>query len=229
MTYPNEQTADYRFEHTDIGQLFIRGTTVTTELVHTAPSWSKLLALDCQQVQFVEANLDWLREQKSLLILRLDQTNFQDDGCPSVSQLERLRRLTISDARLTNQGLRELKQVERRGEEKLPFLRLLNLAGNRGITDLGLITIGTLFNKLSELNVSGTQIADWGLIALEKLTKLVTLDLTRTPITDAGLVHLIAVPSLRMLYLEKKSVKAKRCGLAQLKQHNPNLTVVFKE
>ena len=56
-------------------------------------------------------------------------------------------------------------------------------------------------DNLQSLELDRTQVTDAGLLHLSGLTNLKTLDLRRTRITDAGLVHLKGVTNLRLLDL----------------------------
>jgi hypothetical protein len=64
-------------------------------------------------------------------------------------------------------------------------------------------------------HLSDTRISDAGLVHLKGLTSLRSLGLTRTKITDVGLENLTEMTSLRMLYLSYTQVAD--AGLVHLK------------
>ena len=66
-----------------------------------------------------------------------------------------------------------------------------------------------------ELNLSRTQITDAGLVHLKGLTNLQTLILTNTKVTDEGLVHLKELTSLQNITLPKQITDA---GLVHIKE-----------
>ncbi len=80
----------------------------------------------------------------------------------------------------------------------------LNLSGTQ-ITDAGLLTVSTMSN-LTKLRLDRTAITDAGLGHLTKLKKLNYLNLYRTDVTDTGLKTLTALPKLQHLYLYQTKV-----------------------
>ena len=66
-----------------------------------------------------------------------------------------------------------------------------------------------------DLNIIRSKVTDAGLVHLKGLTKLEWLDLTNTMITDAGLVHLKGLTNLQQLHL--CDTKVTDAGLVHLK------------
>ena len=60
--------------------------------------------------------------------------------------------------------------------------------------------------KLQSLNLSGTQVTDSGLLYLKRLTNLQTLYLNNTQVTDRGLGHLTTLTNLQSLFLKHTTV-----------------------
>jgi Leucine-rich repeat (LRR) protein len=128
-------------------------------------------------------------------------------------------------ALLALQGEQELDKLElpmsttdERLAEKLKGradLKSLNLYFCRKITDAGIVHLKEL-TKLETLNLYNTRITDAGLAHLKGLVNLVKLDLNScSRITDAGLVHLKGFTNLKLLGLPY--TKITDAGLVHLK------------
>ena len=78
-------------------------------------------------------------------------------------------------------------------------IRRLNLANNSAISPVGLIPLGSL-GELADLDLSATRVNDQMAPVLARLP-LVRLHVTRTAITDQGLVHLAKIKTLEDLEL----------------------------
>ena len=77
--------------------------------------------------------------------------------------------------------------------------------------------------KLTSLDLGGTQITDAGLKELAKLKQLEGLSLNDTKITDAGLKELVKLQKLTTLYLG--TIKITDAGMAELKKALPNCEI----
>jgi internalin A len=80
--------------------------------------------------------------------------------------------------------------------------------------DTVIVQVGNL-TRLQTLNLEGSSISDAGLARLHGLTELSKLDLIRTRVTDAGLLHLKTMTSLT--YLDLRNTEITDAGLAHLK------------
>ena len=78
-------------------------------------------------------------------------------------------------------------------------------------------------DNVVELNLSRSKITDAGLLHLKGLTSLQTLSLYRTQVTDAGLVHLTGLTSLKSLDL--RGTKVTDAGVADLQKVVPNCKI----
>ena len=101
--------------------------------------------------------------------------------------------------------------------EKVTGLEL----GGTQITDAGLKDLAK-FQNLKDLGLGGTQITDEGLKEVAKLEKLSSLRLSSTKITDEGLKELAKLQQLKTLYLPNKVTKA---SVAELKKALPNCRI----
>ena len=78
--------------------------------------------------------------------------------------------------------------------------------------------------EIARVDLNSTQISDAGLVHLAGLTSLRTLRLMDTQITDAGLVHLAGLTSLQGLFLEETQVTD--AGVARLQEALPNCEIL---
>ena len=90
-------------------------------------------------------------------------------------------------------------------------------------------SIGRSGNHVDELNFSATAmcLSDADLVRLKGLRHLRRLDLTYTPITDAGLVHLEPLKQLEFIFLRGPLVTAD--GVRKLQQALPKTRIVYIE
>jgi internalin A len=183
--------------------------------------------------------LESLPHLEGLSIAGLD-----DRLLPRLSGLSRLRRLTLFDARCTEQGLIRLlphltglrslsirpgETMQQMNEPligdaglaalaKLPRFR--NLEGRRlcNVSDEGLAALGGIV-EIEALDLAlfpQKRISDAGLAHLSRLPNLSALSLGRVPVTDAGLAHLSRLSKLSVLVLN--SMPITDAGLAKLKR-----------
>jgi len=160
-----------------------------------------------------DGNMRHVGRLTGLKVLHLEMTNIGDDGLKQVRGMKSLERLYLPNG-LTDAGLVHVGQVQ--------SLKALHFGGNRA-TDAGLVHVAKLAN-LEELSLGGTYqdkkgkvlpslITDAGLVQLARLPRLQYLALFGD-FSDAGLVHLKNLPSLRNLNLSH--LKITDAGLANL-------------
>lgn len=158
-----------------------------------------------------------LNGHPSLSVLKFEESSeLSDAGVAVVADLPRLSDISIDNAAITDESLKQLSrsdtirrirvprtQLTDRGVEYLlaaPQLELLDLVDCEGISDASLATIGQL-PQLRNLRVSGSQITDQGLEHLSGLSKLAALGLQQTAVTDEGMAKLTALESLKEVNL----------------------------
>jgi hypothetical protein len=171
---------------------------------------NKHVAIDPNELRFVTV-------LPALTKLSLGEVDgLTDASMDYVGQVSGLLELDLSDAAITDAGLRRIGDLKE--------LRLLNLAFARQIGDAGMEHVGKLTN-LETLMLSGTKVTDAGLKSLAKLTKLKELRLGgQMEIGDAGLVALEENKALTKLIVGKKS-KVTDAGIAALKAKLPALVI----
>jgi hypothetical protein len=81
-------------------------------------------------------------------------------------------------------------------------------------SDTDLVQVGNL-SRLESLGLNGTSVTDAGLVHLTRLVDLKELALMRTRITDAGLAHLTGLKNLENLWLNDTQITD--AGVGQLK------------
>ena len=77
--------------------------------------------------------------------------------------------------------------------------------------------------RIRTLNLFGTRVTDAGLVHLAGMTRLQSLNLMFTDVTDAGLVHLEGLTSLNQLLLQGTQVTD--AGVAKLQQALPHCKI----
>lgn len=89
--------------------------------------------------------------------------------------------------------------------EALPDLIEVDLTGSRLVGDKGIAVLPKL-TKLQSLGLADTQVTDAGLATLKDAISLESLDLTRTRVGDKGLRALVGGPKLKSLGLHGTAV-----------------------
>lgn len=150
-----------------------------------------------------------------LVQLDLSHTQIANSGLSRLTRLSKLHWLDLSATSINNDGLVYLRQYRN--------LITLNLS-DTGITDDFLHHLGDLTN-LEKLHLAGTGVNGVGFKKLKnQLRNLDYLDLSRTVVTDTGVIHLQALENLSTLDLSGTGVT--EAGLAHL--HNlSNLERVY--
>lgn len=148
-----------------------------------------------------------------------------DHEIPSLARLRDLRILDFSgsravkDARITDEGLRQLALLE------LPRLDTLTLGWCQGITDRGLVHLGSM-HTITWLGLTDCRgITDAGLPSLTTARNLTGLDLRGCPnITDDGIQQLAAKPNWLRIWFGG-CPKVTDAGVAKLQAALPGAMV----
>lgn len=130
-----------------------------------------------------------------------------DSDLVSLANVATLRRLDLSETRISDHGLRELRSA--------PAISYLNLRYAELITDQGVSALKT-WKHLTRLNLEGTKITEGALQQLAELTSLQSLNIGGAQVTDAGVEALTALSNLRELTLGGN--KLTDAGLQPLRQ-----------
>ncbi len=130
-----------------------------------------------------------------------------DSDMSSLATLPALSRLDLSLTRISDHGLRELRDA--------PAITDLNLRYAELITDEGLLAVRS-WHHLRRLNLRGTKVTDMTLQHLAGMNTLASLDIGFVQVTDVGLDQLTYLPNLTELTLGGD--KLSDVGLQALRQ-----------
>ena len=137
-----------------------------------------------------------------------------DSDLASLAQASTLRKLDLSETRISDHGLRQLKNATGITDLNLRYAEL--------ITDEGISALKN-WNHLTRLNLEGTKITDSALQHLSTLTSLEALNIGKIQVTDAGLQAITSLTNLKELTLGGD--KLTDAGLQSLREL-PGLTLL---
>jgi internalin A len=135
-----------------------------------------------------------------------------DSDLASLAEVRTLSRLDLSQTRISDHGLRQLKNA--------PAIADLNLRYAELITDEGISALKT-WKHLKRLDIEGTKVTDSALQHLSSLGSLETLNIGYVLVTDAGIEALTSLTHLKELTLGGN--KLTDAGLQALREM-PGLT-----
>jgi hypothetical protein len=130
-----------------------------------------------------------------------------DSDLPALASLPHLTHLDLSQTRITDLGLQQLKGA--------PGVVELNLYYAEQVTDEGLAAVKG-WRRLKRVNLRGTKVTDTTLEHLAHVPTLEAIDVGFAQITDVGLDHLAALPNLKELFIGGN--KLTDTGLQALRQ-----------
>jgi hypothetical protein len=133
-------------------------------------------AIDLAGTEASDADLEPLRDSKSLVFLNLTGCRITDDGLEKLKGIANLKYLFVGDTKVTNDGLKHISG--------LSGLEILVLDNTR-ISAPGLAGLERL-GKLRELSLWVTLVSDRGTFHLRSLPALKSVSLPRS---DAGFSH----------------------------------------
>ncbi|XP_053569228.1 uncharacterized protein LOC128659681 [Bombina bombina] len=182
-------------------------------LLHKHAPNLKVLSIKHNQITDVSS----LCGLQCLNSLHLDSTRLTEESLVAVTSLSTLSVLTLSGVQSLNSDhvLRLLSGMS---------LKRLLLPGRHTLSDSGLALICGL-NCLLELDLTDhTQITDHGVRFISELTRLCTLSLCNTSVSDSGLYHLRGLRFLEELSLDRTKVTSR--GVSQCIRCLPHLQVL---
>jgi Leucine-rich repeat (LRR) protein len=118
----------------------------------------------------------------------LHATWVSDSDMMALATLPALTRLDLSETRITDRGLLDLKTAQNIIDLNLFYCEL--------VSDQGMAVLKG-WQKLKRLNLRGTKITDSTVQILNRLTTLEALDIGFTQVTDSGLAQLNALANLK--------------------------------
>jgi internalin A len=181
----------------------------------TSDSQGRVVAVDLRAGWVNDADLARLALIPTLASLDLSETRITDHGLRQLKNAPAIADLSLRYAELiTDEGVSALKTWK--------HLKRLNLEGTK-VTDSALRHLSTL-NSLESLNISFVLITDAGLEAITSLANLRELNLGGNKLTDAGLQPLRQLPALTVLNLG--GVQREDSGLWSVSLSTPGLEAI---
>jgi Leucine Rich repeat len=172
-----------------------------------------------------------------IVAISLEEKSIVDDDLANLKNLAGLKSLSLARTGITGTGF-----VHLRG---LPELAEL-IVDRTQVTDDSLKELGSLpklatfrayataigdegaaqllGSKLTTLALGTSRLTDRGLESLAQINSLTSLDVRETAVTDRGLAYIARLPDLRILNLDNNQVTDE--GLSELKSH-PKLGALF--
>ncbi len=222
-------------------KLFIGGCSITDEGLEHLICQTKLIELyidNCKKV--TNKGCNYISPLTNLTILSLRSDLISNQGILSLSSLKKLSELDISNCEnLSDESLKFLstnntqlaklelsrgKKYTERGFShfpKLPNLTELDLGECTGFSDYDIKYFFTL-TKLQSLELSETEISNIGLEMITKLPLITYLGIKRSRIRGYGLSSIYKMPQLRTLVFGNKNNFDKE-DLVKLKNKFPHL------
>jgi eukaryotic-like serine/threonine-protein kinase len=151
------------------------------------------------------ADLQKLAAISTLRSLDLSESNIDDSGLTALAQLPALTTLEVEDTAVGDAGVQAVIATS-------PMLEVLRIGGTQ-CTAAVLPAIAKL-KDLADLSLRGLTISGADLSALQPVNAhdLRTIDLAQTSIGDDGIPHLVNMPVLENLILDRTNVTAAGIG-----------------
>ena len=180
-------------------------------------SLQKLVSLELPSVKADGGSWVHLRDHPGLVGM-LDQGSLDDAAVEHLCAMPALRKLQLSDTRLSDEGLERLlrghqftvlafgvgSNLTPRGfaalEAQVGIEKLVLRDGHSPLTDEHLVGVAGL-GSLKSLQIVSKHVTDTGLRHIAGLTGLESLQMSLMEVTDAGLEHLAGLTHLKFLQL----------------------------
>jgi hypothetical protein len=164
----------------NLGYLNLSDTDVDDEGLRLLAGLADLSDLNLSATKVTDRGLPLLLTHQPMWKLVLLNTNVTDSGMNSVAKLKNLECLDLDSTAVTIVGLRVLSKCAK--------LRTLNVQNCR-FNDQGAAELPRLLPKLSNLDVSHTQLTGRGLLSLAKLPLLNRLIINRLPVISQAEIN----------------------------------------
>jgi hypothetical protein len=182
-----------------VGGVFLKGAKTTDAVLKDLLEFPSLTRVEVKDAANVTATgVGDLARVRKLQTLELQGGFVTDDAAKALSAATGLTELKISDGALGDDGVKGLAALT-----KLHSLTLAKNTKIRGTTVPSLVAL----RDLETLSISDSALGDLqGWSALKKLSKLTTLSLSRSEVTDAGLKELGQVAPVTSLTLDGTAI-----------------------
>lgn len=175
--------------------LGLNNTAVGDESISTINRFPELDYLNLGDTRVTQQGIARLREWRNLRRLAINGGPLDDDAVPILQRYRTLQFLAVQKTGITVKGLSSLT-----GMKELEELLLDERAAAGGVEGL------KVFPALRRLLVNGRKFMDPDLDGLSKLTRLTSLDLVGTSVTDNGLLYVAGAKGLQDLFLSDTNV-----------------------
>ncbi|MBL8825542.1 MAG: protein kinase [Planctomycetaceae bacterium] len=196
---------------------------------------SRLNDLNLLGTATTDQGLIHLANLTSLEKLDLQHTQITGSGVQQLSRLTSLTTLRLSSCPITDAGISTFPAFPSLTDFEMYRTSFSRLDCIRGMPKLQYVNIGDTpvrdlspladKSEMRKLNLWKTGVTDASLIHLKSLTKLKELQLNETAVTDAGLPQLESLPELVILDLNKTPATA--AGVQQFKQKRPGCEITW--
>jgi len=150
----------------------------------------RVIAVSLQQArQFQGRHAAYLEPLKQLSRIDARYSGFTDSSLKRIGQLENIQELNLDSSRITDRGLQYLKPLK-----KLKSLNLSNLVRTQASR--------VSRRKRGEFSPGG--LTDAGMVHLQQIPTLESLDIRLSQVTNRGLSHLLGLGALSHLALPEK-------------------------
>lgn len=181
-----------------IKRLDLSRTEVTDRCMNDVATLLQLSDLKLSGTQVSDAGIARLAESTSLTSLSLKGTAVTDACCATLAALPNLKQLYLADTAITDAGAMQLADA--------PSLTVLYLCRTR-VSDRSCAALAGLPGKVFNLNLSGTQVTDAGILDLASASEsLCVLDVSNTAVSAAAVPAMLQLASLSKLDAMESSV-----------------------
>ena len=157
-------------------------------------------------VQITSKGIEAIRLMPELQDINLERTAFDNDAIGFLRETPKLKRIRLARTSLGDSAMTSLKD-----ETQLELLDMAHVSGNEGVTDVGLLQLSGL-TKMRSLRIWGSQITDEGLKAVKDMKDLRVLSVEDAYVVGPGLEYIGGLSKLTELkffqtYLTPDSLK----------------------
>jgi hypothetical protein len=212
-------------EAMSLREISISSTVLTDACMETLCALPALVSLLIHNAPLItDQGIGHLQQRESLRELYLDGTHLTDRGIPSFTHLEsiwslclrrNLRLLSLKETRVAGYGLCDL-----------PTPPTSIYLDGCPVTDDAVMRIANHVPGLRTLSLKDTPVSDDCLAALSTLTRLETLRLTGTQVTDTGVAHFRGHPSLYTLEVCETHVSEEEKTRLKAESPHVGMTVI---
>ena len=213
LTHASDKDIDHLGSWPELTTLFINGPDITDAALVNIGEIKGLRTLGLMRTSITDAGLVHLIALSGLQELFLEETHITDAGLAELKKMTGLQTLGLGFTKITDSGLVHLKA--------LPELRGLDFFG-ANITDAGMGHLREL-EGLRTLGLESTQITDVGLACISDM-QLLDLHVEHTHVTLAGLLNLNGLKKLKTLNVAGLGIT--KAGLEELRKARPNTKVI---